>query len=206
MRIITTKSKAYFILSIRILLAYIFISYGYSKMIDNQFSISRSELSTPIRELSLFKIAWHLFNHQPFKYFIGVSQIICGLLLIFNRTVILGAFLFLPIAVNILIIDLTIMPSFMARGFAFRLSFYIILDFLILYSFKERIIIIWKSMTDKTKVNYKFSIWQYLLLPVSAIILEIIGALPAAVVNIIINPNYIKEIFVLIGKLIQKNF
>ncbi|UZT98052.1 DoxX family membrane protein [Chryseobacterium fluminis] len=201
MRIITTKSKAYFILSIRILLAYIFISYGFSKMINNQFSISESELSTPIRDLSLFKIAWHLFNHQPFKYFIGVSQIICGLLLIFNRTIILGAFLFLPIAVNILIIDLTIMPPFMARGFAFRLSFYIILDCIILYSFKERIIIIWKSMTDKAKVNYKFSIWQYLLLPVSVIILEIMGALPQIIVNIIINPSYIQETFSLIENL-----
>lgn len=196
----------YFILSSRFLIGFIFISYGYSKLINNQFGLNEVELSKTLKATSLFRLSWYLFDQQPFKSFIGISQMICGLLLIYNRTLILGAFIFLPIALNILVIDLTVMPSPMSGIFAFRLSFYIILDLLILYHYKEKILIIWKTMTDKVNTRHKFSIWWYLLLPISAIILEIIGALPSGIINAIKNPDSIKETFSIINKIIKDIF
>lgn len=193
----------YFILSSRFLIGFIFISYGYGKLTDNQFGISAVDMSKTLKETSLFKLSWYLFDQQPFKSFIGISQMICGLLIIYNRTLILGAFIFLPIAINILVIDLTIMPSPMSRIFAFRLSFYIILDLLILYNYKQRMLIIWRTITHKVSTKYKFSIWWYIFLPISAIILEIIGALPSGIINVIKNPNSIQEIFSIINKIIS---
>ena len=95
-------------------------------------------MATQLKDVSLFKLSWYSFDHEPFKSFIGVSQIICGLLLLINRTTLIGAFLFLPIVATILIIDLTFMPISLAQGFAWRLSFYIFLDLLILWHYKDR--------------------------------------------------------------------
>ena len=135
-----SKNFDYLIIVIRFLLAIIFISYGYGKLTEEQFGLTTEELQTPIKELKLLQIGWYLFDQQPFKFFIGVSQIICGIILLINRTVLIGAVLFLPIVINILIIDLTIMPKAMANAFAIRLIFYIFLDSLIFLHYKKQII------------------------------------------------------------------
>lgn len=175
-----TKEKYwdYFILVARLLLGWTFLRYGYGKLTDGQFGLTEAELLTPIKDLSLFRVSWYLFGHEPFNMFIGISQLVCGLLLILNRTAILGAFLFLPIVTVILIIDLTAMPPDLLAGFTFRLPFYILLDCLILWHYKDRILIIWKNTISGVSTKFKFPVWAYLILPILAICLEIIGALP----------------------------
>lgn len=186
-----TKEKIwdYLILTARFLLGWTFLSYGFGKLTDGQFVLNEAEMTTELKDLSLFRLSWFLFDHEPFKSFIGVSQIICGLLLIINRTILLGSFLFLPIIATILIIDLTYMPKILAQGFAWRLSFYIILDCLILWHYKDRMKAIWKSLWENVNTKYRFPIWAYLLLPVSAICLEIIGVIPKIITQLIINPT-----------------
>lgn len=179
----------YFILIARFLLAITFIGYGYSKVIDGQFGLSEMEMNTAIKDLSLFKTSWYLFDHEPFKSIIGFSQIICGLLLLFNKTAIIGAFVFLPIVATILIIDLTIMPETLAYGFTWRLSAYILLDILILLHYKEKMIVIWKAVWVNVNTKYKFPILGYLLLPLFAIILEIAIAFPKIIVHFIMYPS-----------------
>jgi len=187
----TPKDKYwdYFILTSRFLLAYTFLSYGYGKLTGSQFGVSPEILNTPLKDISLFKIAWHLFSHQPFKAFIGISQIICGTLLIINRTAILGAFLFLPIVIVILVIDLTIMSQGMAIAFAWRLSSYIILDLLILWHYKDKMKIIWNAIWNSTNTKFKFPLWTYLLLPIMALFLELSLILPKSIVQFISNPT-----------------
>jgi len=180
----------YFILTSRFLLAITFFTYGYSKLRNGgQFGISEEEMLIPVKDISLFKLSWYLFDHEPFTTFIGISQIICGLLLVINRTVIIGAFLFLPIISTILIIDLTFMPPILATGFAWRLSFYIILDLLILLHYKDRMLSIWNAIWLKMNTKYRFKIWAYLFLPVFAIVLECIGLIPKILIELIRNPN-----------------
>lgn len=177
----------YFILVARILLGWTFLRYGYGKLTDGQFGLTEAELGTPIKDLSLFRVSWYLFGHEPFNLFIGVSQIVCGLLLILNRTALLGAFLFLPIVTVILIIDLTAMPPALLAGFTFRLPFYIVLDCLILWHYKDRILIIWRNIISGVSTKFKFPIWAYLILPVLAICLEVIGMLPKILFFVIKN-------------------
>lgn len=179
----------YFILAARFLIGWTFLRYGYSKMVDGQFGISDVELATPLKDLSLFRVSWYMFGHQPFKAFIGVSQVICGGLLIINRTALLGAFLFLPIVTTVLLIDLTFMPTAMANAFAWRLSFYILLDFLILWHYRSKMEVIWNEVWQNVNTKFKYPIWMYMLLPLMAIAIEVAGVLPKALYHIILNPD-----------------
>jgi uncharacterized membrane protein YphA (DoxX/SURF4 family) len=180
-----TKNKAwdYFILIARYLIGLIFISYGYDKLTEGQFGITEQELNTPIKDLSLFRISWFMFDHQPFKFAIGIFQMITGILLLINRTALIGAFMFLPLVIAILIIDLTFMPLMFAKAFTWRLSFYLLLDILIIWHYKERIKAVWKNITVGLSTKYKHHWAWYMLIPVFIVLLEIIGALPKIILS-----------------------
>lgn len=198
----------YFILTARFLLAWTFLRYGFSKLSDGQFGVNEVEMTTQLKDLSLFKLSWYLFDHEPFKSFIGISQIICGLLLLINRTTLIGAFLFLPIVTTILIIDLTFMPSSLAQGFVWRLSFYILLDLLILWHYNDRMKVIWKSIWENVNTKFKLPLWSYLLLPVFALALEVVGFVPKFLSELIFHPtetiDSIMKIPELIGLVLSK--
>ena len=55
------------ILAMRLLLAFTLWNYGYSKLTDGQFGISEAEQNTAIKDLSLFRISWYVFEAEPFK-------------------------------------------------------------------------------------------------------------------------------------------
>src|SRR5690606_4948065 len=144
----TSTAQDLVVLSIRILLACIFLSYGASKLFGGQFgNLTAQELATPIQDLSLFKIAWYLFDHQPFKIFIGISQIVASLLLLYNRTMVIGALMLIPIVANILIIDLTIMPYGFKLAFFFRLMAYICYVGLLLWHYRQHLGPAWRQIT-----------------------------------------------------------
>lgn len=179
------KFYDYFILSARVLLAWTFLSYGWGKLTGGQFGLSSEQMNKPITELGLFKLSWYLFDQEPFNSFIGVSQIVAGLLLLYNRTLILGALISIPILANILIIDITYIKM---TGFYWRLSYYLVLDFLILWHYKERMILALNTILKGISTKFKYSVWAYLMLPVMAILLEIIGVIPKLITLLIINP------------------
>ncbi len=174
----TTKQAQlydYFILSARVLIAWTLMSYGWSKITVGQFGISAEEMGTPVKELSLFRLSWYLFGHEPFNSFVGISQIVAALLLLYNRTTLLGVLLSIPILANILIIDLTYLKM---PGFYWRLSYYLLLDALILWHYKGRMIAAFNALVSGMSTRFKFPIWAYLILPLIAILLEIAGAVP----------------------------
>ncbi len=144
-----------FILCARVLLAFTLLNYGWSKLNDGQFGISTEEMSMPVKDLGLFKLSWYLFNHQPFKSFIGISQIIAGLLLLYNRTLILGVLISIPIFLNILIIDITYVKM---SGFYWRLSYYLILDVLILWHYRDKMIVAFKAIFNGLTTKFEFPI------------------------------------------------
>lgn len=169
----------YFILVARFLLAATFFNYGFSKITENgQFGISPQEMATPIKDLSLFRVMWYLFDHEPFKTTVGILQMIAGILLLFNRTAI----------ANILLMDISFMPEGLAMGFTKRFIWYFILCFLILWNDKERVKIIWNAAIKKISMKRKFPIVLYLLVPLFALILEIVPSLPQVLFYFITEP------------------
>jgi len=175
----------YFILCARVIIAWTFLRYGWSKLTEGQFGLTNEQLQTPVKDLSLFKLSWHLFNQQPFKAFVGISQIIAGLLLLYNRTLIIGALISIPILLNILIIDITYVKM---EGFYWRLSYYLILDFLILWHYRDRMVLAFKNIWGTT-TKFKYPWWAYLILPIMAILLEILGVLPRIITRLITDPS-----------------
>ncbi|MCD0477994.1 hypothetical protein LPB90_05970 [Chryseobacterium sp. LC2016-29] len=191
----------YFILAARFLLAFTFINYGYSKLVDGQFGVSSNDLLVPLKDLPLFKVMWFLFDHEPLKTTVGILQIITGILLLFESTAILGVIFFIPIAANIVLMDVSFMNEGMGQAFARRFAYYFILCFLILWNDKDRIKIIWNAITKKFSMKRKFPVFLYLLLPLFAIILEILPGIPYALYYYIANPERISESFKLIQSL-----
>jgi len=155
----------------------------------------------PVKDLGLFKLSWYLFAQEPFKTFVGVSQIIAGLLFLYNRTAILGALIAIPILLNILVIDITYIKM---TGFYWRLSYYLLLDFLILWHYKERMITAFKAIFMGLSTKFKYPFWAYLILPIMAVGLEIVGVLPRMITGLIINPSGTLEGFSKILELIKK--
>lgn len=176
----------YFILCARVLIAWTLLSYGWGKLTNEQFGISAKQMATPIKDLGLFKLSWYLFDQEPFKSFVGISQMIAGLFLLYNRTLILGVLLSIPILANILVIDITYIKM---PGFYWRLSYYLLLDFLILWHYKDRMIVAFKAIFIGLTTKFKYPIWAYLILPVMAIGLDILGVIPRLISGLIFNPT-----------------
>lgn len=189
------KLTTLLVLSIRILLALIFIQYGMGKLFGGQFGgLNSTELNTPIKDLSLFKIAWYLFDHQPFKAFIGVSQIIASVFLLFNRTVILGLLMLIPIILNILIIDLTIMHYGFKVAFFFRLTGYLFYIVLLLFYYKQATYPALRTITQKKLPPHRLeNKWVYLWLLLIVPLLEIVTSVPKMLFLLVTHP---KEIWV----------
>lgn len=175
----------YFILCARFLIAWTMLSYGWSKLTEGQFGISAKEMAMPVKDLGLFKLSWYLFSYEPFKSFIGVSQIVAGLLLLYNRTLIFGALLSIPILANILIIDITYIKM---PGFYWRLPYYLLLDFLILWHYRERMFLAFKHLSNGLTTKFKHPVWAYLILPIGMVVLELLYVVPLLLTKLVLKP------------------
>lgn len=95
------QNKWFWILQLlcRILLAYAFIVAGMVKILDERFASGLSEL----HPMGAYLTALH---HTGYYYaFIGYAQVLAAVLLLFPKTVTLGALLYLPIITNIWILS-----------------------------------------------------------------------------------------------------
>ncbi|MEN4759026.1 hypothetical protein ABEG63_01690 [Chryseobacterium sp. C39-AII1] len=194
----------YFILVARFLLAFIFISYGSGKLLEGgQFGISSQEMATPIKDLSLFRVMWYLFDHEPFKSVVGILQIITGILLLFHRTVILGVFFFIPIASTILLMDISFMEKGMAIIFVKRFILYFILCGFILWYEKERMQMIWKAIIKDFSFKLRFPLFLYLIIPLLALLLEFSVGILQLIGNFVTEPD---KSFQFIKHMIQSLF
>nr|WP_314495087.1 hypothetical protein [uncultured Chryseobacterium sp.] len=192
----------YFTLVARFLLAYTFIGYGYSKLEGNQFGVSANDLLIPLKDSPLFTIMWFLFDHEPFKTVVGILQIITGILLLFESTAIFGVVFFIPVAANIVLMDISFMDSAMGTAFTYRFIFYFFLCFLILWNDRQRIKTIWSAMIKKFSVKLKFPIVLYLAVPVFAVVLSLLSAIPQIIHHYIIFPeDILKNIEMLLSGL-----
>ncbi len=179
--------RAYFILVVRILLAYILIDYGWAKLSGNQFGVADATMNQLLKEVDLFRLSWYLADHQPFKSFVGITQIVTAALLVYNRTAIIGAFMAIPILLNILMWDVTFMGLY--TPFTLRLSFYLLLDFFIIWHHRDRVLPAVRMVMQAPTAKPGWPLWAYLLLPVFCIGLELVGAIPSAIIHLFSHIN-----------------
>lgn len=87
--------------------AFVFLLYGFAKLLGSQFTILDSELDRPMGQVSGIWLTWYYFGFSAvYGNLIGVAQIGGALLLTFRRTTLLGIGLLLPITTNIVLVDL----------------------------------------------------------------------------------------------------
>jgi uncharacterized membrane protein YphA (DoxX/SURF4 family) len=170
----------YFLLAARLLLAWTLVRYGWAKLTDNQFGVDDKTLNLPLKEVDLFRLSWYLADHQPFKAFIGLSQIVTALLLVITRTRLLGAFISIPIWLNILLWDMTFMEGFTA-AFTFRLSFYLILTGLLIAEDKKRAVPALRHIISPGSKMTSYPVWAYVVLPLAVVGVDFIWAIPSAI-------------------------
>jgi len=103
-------NKAYYWLCVlvRYILAIIMLSYGFSKVFHLQMPYPYlSRLVQPYGDSSPMGLAWtYVGQSKGFSAFVGWSEVICGLLLFFRKTTLLGALLTLIVMGNVFVVNL----------------------------------------------------------------------------------------------------
>ncbi|WP_027066567.1 DoxX family membrane protein [Maribacter sp. Hel_I_7] len=177
------------ILALRWYLVFYMINYGWSKLTLSQFGVyDASILEQPIKDIDSFYVAWHLYGRSTFfNISTGVLEIIGGLLLIFNRTVLIGALLVLSILTQILIIDIAFTTGVLGFALPIRICGMILSDLIILLYYKDKIIIAWKSLNVGIATKFKFKWWVYIILPIFGFLMDIIFAILTRPIKLFLN-------------------
>ncbi|MFP3845706.1 hypothetical protein [Priestia filamentosa] len=98
------KFKMSTITTFRWFLALTFFMYGGAKIYPGQFSTG--DFTFDSTRDSAMQLAWHFFGYSDtYNLFIACGEITAALLLLIPRTATLGNIIYLPIIVNITIID-----------------------------------------------------------------------------------------------------
>jgi hypothetical protein len=144
------------------------LDYGWGKIAGDQFGHRSQEiLNTPLKDVSKFNLAWHLFSlNRSFDIVVGFMQIIGAAFILINRTALIGALMLLPVLFQIFLVDLAFTTDVFGAALPLRLVGMIVSDFLILYYYRDRMILVWHNLTDGTTTKYKYKWWIFLFLPV----------------------------------------
>lgn len=178
----------FFVLVLRWYLAFYMFTYGWSKLFEGQFHVKPEILAQPLKDVNRFYLAWYLFSlSKVFNVAVGSMQIIGALLIVINRTAIIGTLFLLPILVHILLIDVAFtMPMF---GFALviRLSMMLLSACFILWYYRERLIATWKILTGGNPLTLNYPWWTYLFLPVIGFAMDFVFGGITIPVKILLN-------------------
>jgi hypothetical protein len=129
--------------------------YGLGKIVGGQFyqnEIPEAVNSLPISELSGFDLAWTFFGYS-FGYilFIGGTQLLGSIMLLFQRTKILGAAILIPVLLNIIVLDYFYEISTGAMLSA--ISYLLAISFVLVYN-RDRVIEAVKSVLVKNEETH----------------------------------------------------
>ena len=186
-----TKAQVYdlLILILRWYLAFYMISYGWGKINGEQFgSFNQEILNSPLKEVGKFNLAWHLFSlDKTFNIIIGITQIIGGILIIINRTTLIGALILLPVLAQIFLIDLAFTTDTLGHSLTIRLGCMIFSDILILLYYKEKMILVWKNLTNNISTKFKYKWWIFLVLPIFGLLTDFIFGILSFPIKLLVN-------------------
>ncbi len=177
------------VLALRWYLAFFMFSYGYGKMTEGQFGLyDPAMLDKPLRENDTFHLAWYLFSQSRFfDIVVGLSQILGAVLLVFNRTVLLGALVLLPVLGQILLVDVAFTMERFGSALPVRLACMIVSDLIILYYYRDKVLAALSALTKGVSTRFAYPWWTYLLLPVVGFALDLVWAVVTMPVKMGIN-------------------
>ncbi len=94
---------------VRYYLAMLLLSYGFSKIIKNQFPFpSLNRLVQPFGEASPMGLAWTYMGYSnAFNVFTGLGEAVAGFLLFFRRTKLIGIFIGIPVMLTVFVMNMS---------------------------------------------------------------------------------------------------
>jgi|SRR5690606_27314871 len=176
----TTVTKAQIIdfgvLTLRWYLAYYMADYGIGKITGGQFGVTNEEiLNKPLKDVEKFYIAWHLFSlDKSFNIINGLMQIVGALLIVFNRTAIIGALFLLPVLFQIFLVDVAFTTEVFGSALPVRLAGMMLSAVLILFYYKQKIKDAFQILTSGVSTRFKYRWWVFLLLPLIGLLMDFV--------------------------------
>ena len=104
-----TRSMGFLILFFRIIVGVTMIFYGGIKIFHIQFGVPDDVLMQTIGQTDLMTLSWYLADHEPFRSFVGGTEIVIGCVFFHKRFFLIAALVSLPVWIGILVVDLTFM-------------------------------------------------------------------------------------------------
>lgn len=117
---------------LRYFVAGMMLAYGLAKVYHMQMPYPRlSRLLQPYGDSSPMGLVWtYVGQSKPFSVFVGSSEVICGLLLFFRKTTLVGALLSLVVMGNVVVINFCYdVPVKLFSSVLETMSFYLTLSF-----------------------------------------------------------------------------
>lgn len=115
--------------SIRFILAILFIYVAFDKILHPAIPADETGINAE------FELFYKLLVDSKFMYFVCACELVCGLLLLFKRTYLLGAIMFVPLLLCLVMTHICISKS--SFYIAFDSSLFILNAILIIYRFKD---------------------------------------------------------------------
>ncbi|MEM9934861.1 MAG: hypothetical protein AAF824_14640 [Bacteroidota bacterium] len=167
------------------LYVFFFLSfYGLAKLIGGQFytsdSIPEEVANMTLGQAPNFELAW-VFMGRSFGYmlFIGLSEMIGAILLLFNRTKLIGAFILISILLNVIVFDIFFLDKYGALGSAI---IYFIMLMVILYLNRDQILTAFRSLIQPA--NSQSSVKEKaLIFGVAIVCMAVIFGIDQLIVN-----------------------
>ena len=141
-----------FELAARIYVCLFMLAYGGGKFL--QFK-GATQIAKSVSELTGQQLMWAFFGYsQILPVFIGILQIIGGLLLLSDKTKLFGVAILFPILTNIILMDLVYHVN---QGALFNAIFYFIILLFVLFFEKEKLIKLIKIAFQNDQIKDKMS-------------------------------------------------
>ncbi len=130
---------------LRYYLAFCFLAYGFSKLLDLQFTWGYEQLDRPIRQLGGMGLVWAFFAYsRSYQVCIGCAEILPAALLLTRRTTGLGMLLYLPVITNVVLVDLCYSVQ---RGATIQALILLICNSLLILLERKRLLAALKALT-----------------------------------------------------------
>ena|SRR6056297_1327488 len=160
----------------RLYVFFFLTAYGLGKVIGAQFytpDLIPSEIETmTITQISDFDLAW-VFMGRSYGYmlFIGLAEVIGALLLLFNKTKLIGTLILIPIMVNVIVFDIFFLDEYGALASAI---IYLMMLLAILWINKDKTLEVIKTLMHQSassKISFKDKLvkYTYILLVIAVV-------------------------------------
>ena len=91
----------------RYLICLLMLIYGLVKVFQGQFYTDYYWRDLPLGKLSGMELVWSFYSYSPvYETILGLIEVSVGLLVLFKRTTKLGVLLFLPVIINLVLLNL----------------------------------------------------------------------------------------------------